>query len=203
MVWVPLWIFLKIFCQWFSRCVEIFVQRIKYTVERCSVIFFFYTTQVTLKKLASLSCAQKTSRLCPSYLFRSNLTPGSSTGSTFSTVMDKAVLAAAAPGGSACGDPEASGSMESSGPCTCRERCEGGGRQQWYNKKLFLIWWCFSYSIGVTKQDKKSYYQIREARIFKQSLCPGQISLPVILTAYNKWEFITLLGIQLFSKMIF
>ena len=147
--------------------------------------FFFLITQVTFKKLASLSCAQKISRLCPSYLFRSNLTPGSSTGSSFSTVMDKAVLAAAAPGGSACGDSEASGSMESSGPCACRERCEGEGEATVIQQETFSYLMVFLF-FPWGKQDKKSYYQIREARIFKQSLCPGQISLPVILTAHNK-----------------
>lgn len=46
-------------------------------------------------------------------------------GESFSTVLNKAVLAAAAPGGCARRDPEASGSVVSSGLCTCRERCEG------------------------------------------------------------------------------
>lgn len=70
---------------------------------------------MTFKKLIFLSSAQKISCSCPSYLFRSNLTPGSSTGSSISIAMDEAVLAAAAPGRNASQGPEASGSLESSG----------------------------------------------------------------------------------------
>lgn len=48
-------------------------------------------------------------------MFRADLTPGISTGSLFATVMDKAMLAAAAAGGNALQGSEASGSTESSG----------------------------------------------------------------------------------------
>ena len=86
---------------------------------------------MTFKKFVSLSCAQKKerekfSRSCPSYLSRSNLTPGSSRGSLFSAVMDKAGPAAAAPVGVLVGDPEAPGSVGSSG-CIPAERREGDG----------------------------------------------------------------------------